>query len=124
MNKSRTEASKLLDNRVTELIKQEDAKCKSQAELAKAMGTDPSSLSRMLSGNPKLSTIANIARALQVPIAELFKGESAPPPSSGIDGYVLIDGRIEHITSKDDMLRLGKKEENQVNLSTLDIVSF
>jgi len=123
MNKSRTEASKLLDNRVTELIKQEDAKCKSQAELAKAMGIDPSSLSRMLSGNPKLSTIANIAKALQVPIAELFKGESVPPLSSGVDGYVLIDGRIEHITSKDDMLRLGKKD-SQDNPSPLDCITF
>ena len=123
MNKSRTEASKLLDNRVTELIKQEDAKYKSQAELAKAMGIDPSSLSRMLSGNPKLSTIANIAKALQVPIAELFKGESVPPLSSGIDGYVLIDGRIEHITSKDDMLRLGKKD-SQDNPSPLDCITF
>lgn len=122
MSKSKTEASQLLDWNVNRLVGHWRDKYKSQAELAKAMGIDPSSLSRMLSGNPKLSTIANIAKALQVPIAELFKGESVPPLSSGVDGYVLIDGRIEHITSKDDMLRLGKKD-SQDNQSPSDYIT-
>lgn len=41
-------------------------------ELATKMGIAPESLSRAINGNPQLSTLENIAKNLNVSIAELF----------------------------------------------------
>lgn len=47
----------------------------SQSELADILGVDKSFVSNIENGknNPTLSTIANLAKALKVPVDELFK---------------------------------------------------
>lgn len=71
----------------------------SQKELAKQLGVDPASLSRMIKGNPRLDTIERIAKALDVSVSALFE------EIERIDGYVSIDGHIVHIHSKDEFLK-------------------
>lgn len=46
-----------------------------QVEIAKILGVDRSFVSNIENGknNPTLSTIANLAKALKVPVDELFK---------------------------------------------------
>lgn len=43
-----------------------------QKDLAIKMGIAPESLSRTLKNNPQLSTLANIASALEIEVSELF----------------------------------------------------
>jgi len=47
-----------------------------QKDLAIKMGIAPESLSRTLKNNPQLSTLINIASALEVEISELFNQSS------------------------------------------------
>lgn len=47
-----------------------------QKDLAIKMGIAPESLSRTLKNNPQLSTLVNIASALEVEISELFNKSS------------------------------------------------
>lgn len=47
-----------------------------QKDLATKMGIAPESLSRTLKNNPQLSTLVNIASALEVEISELFNQSS------------------------------------------------
>lgn len=70
----------------------------SQKELAKQLGVDPASLSRMIKGNPRLDTIERIAKALDVSVSTLFE------EIERVDGYVSIGGHIVHIHSKEEFL--------------------
>ena len=71
----------------------------SQKELAKQLGVDPASLSRMIKGNPRLDTIERIAKALDVSVSALFE------EIERIDGYVSIGGHIVHVHSKEEFLK-------------------
>lgn len=61
--------SKILANRVKEICAYKGMQLK---ELASIMNVKPESLSRTLNGNPQLSSLENIARALGVGVADLF----------------------------------------------------
>lgn len=61
--------SKILANRVKEICAEKGLQLK---ELASIMKVKPESLSRTLNGNPQLSSLENIAKALNVGIADLF----------------------------------------------------
>lgn len=61
--------SKELANRVKELCADKGMQMK---ELASIMNVKPESLSRTLNGNPQLSSLENIAKALNVGVADLF----------------------------------------------------
>ena len=61
--------SKQLASRVKELCADKGIQLK---ELASIMGVKPESLSRTLNGNPQLSSLENIAKALNVGVADLF----------------------------------------------------
>lgn len=61
--------SKELANRVKELCADKGLQLK---ELASIMDVKPESLSRTLNGNPQLSSLENIAKALNVGVADLF----------------------------------------------------
>lgn len=61
--------SKILANRVKEICADKGIQLK---ELAAIMDVKPESLSRTLNGNPQLSSLENIARALNVGVADLF----------------------------------------------------
>jgi transcriptional regulator with XRE-family HTH domain len=106
MSKRRTEASKLLERNVKKHLRFWGGPFDSRADIAKAMGIDPSALSRALNGNPTLETIEKIAFALGVPIADLFRDNKKLSEHKGVEGYLIVDDRIEHIKSKEDVLRL------------------
>ena len=61
--------SKILANRVKEICADKGIQLK---ELAAIMDVKPESLSRTLNGNPQLSSLENIAKALNVGVADLF----------------------------------------------------
>lgn len=61
--------SKVLANRVKEICAEKGLQLK---ELATIMDVKPESLSRTLNGNPQLSSLENIAKALKVGVADLF----------------------------------------------------
>lgn len=62
-----------LCTRVKELCKQRNIQLK---DLAAKMNIAPESLTRTLRGNPQLSTLNNIADALNIEISELFNQQS------------------------------------------------
>ena len=88
--------------RVKEILKTKQI---SQKEMADRMGIMPESLSRIIPGNPSLSTLENMAKALNVNIAELFDDEKV---EKKISGYIEIDNVIHKITSKDDLDKIYK----------------
>ena len=61
--------SKELASRVKEICADKGIQLK---ELAALMSVKPESLSRTLNGNPQLSSLDNIAKALNVGVADLF----------------------------------------------------
>ena len=65
--------SKELASRVKEICADKGIQLK---ELAAIMDVKPESLSRTLNGNPQLSSLENIARALNVGVADLFADKS------------------------------------------------
>ena len=66
------------------------------------------SLSRAINGNPSLSTLQNIAEALNVPVSELF----APEPEGNVYGVIVVNNQPNRIQSMSDLERL-------VNLSKI-----
>lgn len=84
--------------RVKKILKQQKI---SQRELAKRMDMMPEALSRLLKkGNPTMSTLENIAIALDVSIEELFEDERI---EKKISGYLEVGGVIHKINSKKDL---------------------
>ena len=65
--------SKILANRVKEICNEKGLQMK---DLAAIMNVKPESLSRTLNGNPQLSSLENIAKALNVGVADLFANKS------------------------------------------------
>jgi len=88
--------------RVKEILKSQHI---SQKELADRMGILPESLTRILTGNPTLSTLENMAKALNVNIAELFDDERN---EKKISGYIEIDDKTYKIKSIEDFEKIHK----------------
>ena len=75
---------------------------KTLAELANDIGILPESMSRAIGGNPRLSTIQNIAKALHVPVAELFTN---PEGEGELYGFMVVKGKPVQIRSVEDLER-------------------
>ena len=65
--------SKILANRVKKICNEKGLQMK---DLAAIMNVKPESLSRTFNGNPQLSSLENIAKALNVGVADLFADKS------------------------------------------------
>ncbi len=92
---------KTLSTRVKELCSEQGITLK---ELSEKMGIKPESLSRALSGNPQLSTLENIAKALGVGVAELLTGgRSYEPLTSDFTALVVKDGKTYLFHSESEM---------------------
>jgi len=65
-------------------------------ELAKRMNVSPGVVVRMLSedGNPTVSTLENIAKALDLQVYELFDNFNA---DQDVRGYLEVNGKISRI---------------------------
>lgn len=74
-------------------------------DLAELMGIKPESLSRALNGNPQMSTVQSIAKALKVNIADLFPVQDAPPTvNSDFVAFIMDNGKAQIITSRHEMI--------------------
>lgn len=92
---------KTLSSRVKELCAERGISLKG---LAEKMGIKPESLSRALNGNPQLSTMENIAKALGVGVAELLTGgRSYEPLTSDFTAMVVKDGKTYLFHSESEL---------------------
>lgn len=97
---------KTLSSRVKELCSERSMTLK---ELAEQMGIKPESLSRALNGNPHLSTLTNIANALNVGVAELLTGGRSYIPTPTEFLAVVIDHGHSYIFNhKSDLIHWVK----------------
>lgn len=83
--------AKELSQRVKELCSERGIQLK---DLAERMNVKPESLSRAINGNPHLSTLENIANALNVGVAELLTGGRSNIPATTEFLAVVIDQSI------------------------------
>lgn len=74
----------------------------SMRELAKRMNVSPGVVVRMLSenGNPKVSTLENIAKVLDLQVYELFDNFNA---DIDIRGYLEVNGKISRINGFNEL---------------------
>lgn len=92
---------KTLSSRVKELCAERGFTLKG---LAEKMDIKPESLSRALNGNPQLSTLENIAKALGVGVAELLTGgRSYEPLTSDFTALVVKDGKTYLFHSESEL---------------------
>jgi|SRR5665648_97177 len=86
--------------------------CKTQGitlkELAERMDVSPEAVTRMLSdnGNPTLSTLVNIAKALNVEVYELFDDFSA---DLLVRGYLEVGDKIYRVSNFNDLQTIFNK---------------
>ncbi|MCD7932833.1 MAG: helix-turn-helix domain-containing protein [Tannerellaceae bacterium] len=76
-----------------------------QKDLAEKMGILPESLNRAIKGNPHLSTLYNIANALEVDVTELFE----TPKKTNVKGYLEIEGVITPIHNLEDLVQITER---------------
>lgn len=92
---------KTLSSRVKELCAERGITLK---VLSEKMDIKPESLSRALNGNPQLSTLENIAKALEVGVAELLiGGRSDEPLTSDFTALVVDGGKTYLFHTKSDL---------------------
>lgn len=86
--------------RIKELCKEKDITLE---ELAKAINTSQSSISRIITGNgnPTMETLKKIAEALKVKLSDLFEKKD-----SDIIGFLRIHGYLKQVTSLEDLKQL------------------
>lgn len=88
-----------LSQRVKEICREKGITMK---ELAEKMKIAPESLSRAINGNPQLSTIGNIADALDVPLEYLFGSR----PQLEAPTYLVYNGIVYTIENKEHVLQI------------------
>jgi len=94
--------------------------CKSQGislkELAERMSVSAEAVTRMLSenGNPTLSTLINIAKALNMEVYELFDNFDE---NMLVRGYLEIGNQIHRINNFSDLQELYKELTSKNDLS-------
>ena len=95
--------AKELSQRIKELCSERGIQLK---DLAERMNIKPESLSRAINGNPHLSTLENIANALNVGVAELLTGGCANEPlTSDFTAMVVNYGKTYLFHTKRDLIR-------------------
>ena len=95
-----------MELRIKDILKEKGLTIK---DIADKMGMDASNLNSSLKkGNPRLSTLADIANAIGCDITELFKPneETANAPKGNSQALVLIDGEAYRLTRAKDVVRL------------------
>lgn len=95
-----------LSRKVKELCRERGMQLR---DLAEKIGVAPESLSRAINGNPQLSTLENIANALEVPISKLF----APSVEvfKDVKGVLVCENIPYIINGLDDLKRIAAKVE-------------
>ncbi len=75
-------------------------------ELAEIIEIAPETLTRALQGNPRFSTLKQIATALNLEVRDLFVTSSK---EAEIDGYIEFEGKVFRIKTRDDFNTLAEK---------------
>lgn len=91
-------------------------------ELAEKMGINPITLSQSLYGNPTLSRLMEVARILDVDVADLFRETK---PKNDVHGCIYINGEAFLIKNVNDLKSLSESisTENEKLISTRSIYS-
>ena len=100
--------SKELANRVKEICSEKGLQMK---DLAAIMNVKPESLSRTLNGNPQLSSLDNIAKALNIGVADLFADRvenniisSSATPNSSLHSIIVYKDKTYISNNLNDLL--------------------
>ena len=99
-----------MELRVVELA---HAKGLTMADIAKQIGISRVNLSNSLNGNPTLSRLVEVAKILDVEVAELFKPSVT---SYAVSGYLEFNGRIVKVDSLDAIKRFISEMERSLNV--------
>ena len=91
--------------RVKELCKERNIQLK---DLAEQLGITPVSLTQSLNGNPTLSRLTEIAKILDVEVADLFSNKS----KEDVHGCIYVNGKPNLINNVGDIRRLLDKLDN------------
>lgn len=95
-----------MELRIKDILKEKGLTLK---DIADKMGMDASNLNSSLKkGNPRLSTLVDIANAIGCDITDFFSPnqETANAPKGGSQALVLIDGEAYRLTKAKDVVRL------------------
>lgn len=95
-----------MELRIKEILKEKGLTLK---DVAERTGTDSSNLASMLKkGNPKLSTLEDIAYALGVEVYELFVRNEEPvkEAAKGNQALVMLNGEVFKLTRAKDVVKL------------------
>ena len=92
--------------RVKELCKERNIQLK---DLADKLGITPVSLTQSLNGNPTLSRLTEIAKILDVEVADLFSDRS----KENVHGCIYVNGKPNLINNVGDMKKLLERLENR-----------
>lgn len=92
-----------METRIKELCK---AKGLRMSDLAEKMGVNQANLAASLKGNPTLNRLKDIAKILDVDVAELFRKDDTVQK---LCGYVEIEGKVEKISRASDWIAVGGK---------------
>lgn len=91
--------------RVKEICKERNIQLK---DLAEQLGITPVSLTQSLNGNPTLSRLTEIAKILDVEVADLFSNRS----KEDVHGCIYVNGKPNLINNVGDIRRLLEKMDN------------
>lgn len=74
-------------------------------DLAEFMDVNPSSLSRSLAGDPKLSTLKRIADVLDTSVQTLIEEDDI------VEGWLMVNGEPHRVYSREEVCALCKEKE-------------
>ncbi len=95
-----------MELRIKDILKEKGLSVK---DVADRTGMDPSNLNSSLKkGNPRLSTLVDIANAIGCDVKEFFapNEESVNAPKTGNQSLVLLDGEVYRMTKAKDVVKL------------------
>lgn len=90
--------------RVKQLCKEKGTTIK---EISDKMGMDASNLSGSLKGNPKLSTLQEVANALGVEVYDLFERRRT------LNGFVKFKDKVYEIKTREDLLKVLEEYDKE-----------
>ena len=91
--------------RIKDLIKEKGI---TQEVIAERVGMKRESLSRIINGNPTISSLQKIADVLEVEIVDLFERSS-----TGLNGFVEFNSEVYTIRNVDDLRSLLDRVEGE-----------